>query len=157
MFRKQRMALASVAAVGVLAVVAPGLTAGINLPENAAAPAAGQGVAVLQGFDVENINWDISADGDITEVSFNIVRDGPGAALVTAAADENSGNAIVRVRLEGDNGATPAAWASCDVVDDANATPPTSEATCTLSATAPSQQMKAETLGQVNIIAFDRN
>jgi hypothetical protein len=156
MFRKQRMALASVAAVGVLAVVAPGLTAGINLPENAAAPAAGQGVAELQGFIVKDINWTISDGGIVTEVRFNIVRDaGVGAADVIAQKDELDGNAVVRVRLEGKDGANPAKWASCDVATVANVA---GQAKCELSAiTTPSEQMAAETLGQVNVIAFDRN
>jgi len=141
MFRKQRMALASVAAVGVLAVVAPGLTADIGLPDDA--PAAGQGVAELQGFTVTDINWTIDEDGVVTVVSFDISRDNNDP--VEAAADGSSGNAIVRVRLEIDED-TVKDWQGCDVTAGA--------ATCTL---ADDAQMEAAELGQVNFIAFDKN
>ena len=143
MFRKQRMALASVAAVGVLAVVAPGLTAVIGVPDGNDVPAAGQGVAELQGFTVTDINWEISEPDIVTEVSFIIVRTVGGANVETAGADAN---AVVRVRLEGSGDPAEAAWQDCDVT--------TGAAVCTLATAA---EMPASDLEKVNIIAFDSN
>lgn len=155
MRNRARSALMAVAAVGVVAAVAPGLAAGIAVPQQSSAPAAGQGVATVQGFEVCNIEWTVSsADAAmITELRFKIERQNDGDAAcgsntssVSSVVAENSGNAVVRVQLRAVQDATDGTFASC--VTTAGA------ATCALSGT---QSIKAEDLKDVNIIAFDRN
>jgi hypothetical protein len=146
MSKKYRNLGLAVGALALFAAVAPGLAAGIDVPKDGQAPAAGQGAVTVQGFEVTNIDWTVDdSDSKVTEVSFTISRSATGAATVSASADGDgvSDNAVVRVRLEG---TTNAEWAGCDVTNDA--------ATCTLPSDA---QMLASDLEEVNIIAYDRN
>jgi hypothetical protein len=137
----------AVGALAVLAAVGPGLAASIAVPEAGDSPAAGQGAATVQGFEVTDIDWIVNdVDAKVTKVSFTISRSANGAATVSANADGNQGNAVVRVRLEEDED-TFAAWQGCAVTNGA--------AVCELDADA-GAQMDASELGKVNIIAFDR-
>jgi len=149
MRKRQRLAFLAIGGLGLFAAIAPGLTAGIDVPADGAVPAAGQGEVVVQGFVVTDIEWEIDGAGDVVEVNFTIVRSANGAGAVVAAEDERSGNAVVRVRLEGAEGASPAAWVSCDVTGTAG--------TATCDTKGAGDTMAAADLGQVNIIAFDRN
>jgi hypothetical protein len=133
----------AVGALALLAAVAPGLAAGITVPKDGGAPAAGQGTVVLQGFTVSDIDWTVNDDENVTDVGFTIIRSAAGAAVVTAAALETSGNAVVRVRLEG---TTDEDWVSCDVA--------LGVATCDIESAG--AMMSASDLERVNIIAFDR-
>ena len=151
MSKKYRNLGLAVGALALLAAVAPGLAAGITVPTGGDAPAAGQGKVVVEGFEVTNIDWKVD-DGtaDVTEVRFTISRSAAGAATVSAVADGNTGNAVVRVRLEKDD-TTFADWQGCAVTDGA--------AVCALALGAGQSkgaQMAAADLGKVNIIAFDR-
>lgn len=155
MRNRARSALMAVAALGVVAAVAPGLAAGIAVPQQGSAPAAGQGVATVQGFEVCNIEWTVSsADAAmITELRFKIERQNDGAnpcgsntSSVSSVVAETSGNAVVRVQLRAVDGETDGTFASCVTT--------TGAATCALTG---GQSIKAEDLKDVNIIAFDRN
>jgi len=146
MRKHQRFAFLSIGGLALFAAIAPGLTADIAVPPAAETPAAGQGVVTVQGFGVADVDWDVDDLGDVNTVRFTIVRAKDGAADVEAAADGESGNAIVRVRLEGTDG-TLKEFVFCEVVENA--------AECD---TSPSiARMAALDLGQVNIIAFDKN
>ena len=134
----------AVGALALLAAVAPGLAAGITVPTDEDAPAAGQGTVVLQGFTVTNIDWKVNDEEDVTDVGFTIIRSAAGAEVVTAAASETSGNAVVRVRLEG---TTNKDWVSCKVENLGLATCDIEDA---------GAMMSASDLERVNIIAFDR-
>jgi len=155
MRKRQRFAFLAIGGLGLLAAVAPGLAANINTPTGAAVPAAGQGTVAVQGFVVTAIDWTVSdgttgslIDGNVDQVTFTIARSEPNAAAVTAAANELSGNAVVRIRLElNPVGSTPKDWVSCAVT--------TGSATCDTSASGAT--MAASDLEVVNIIAFDRN
>jgi hypothetical protein len=139
----------AVGALALLAAVAPGLAAGITVPTDGGAPAAGQGTVVLQGFTVTNIDWKVNDDEDVTDVGFTIIRSAAGAEVVTAAASETEGNAVVRVRLEGttDEVTTNKDWVSCKVENLGLATCDIEDA---------GAMMSASDLERVNIIAFDR-
>jgi hypothetical protein len=142
--KRQRFAFLAIGGLGLLAAIAPGLAAGIAPPEDR--PAAGQGTVLIEGFSVSNIDWEIDDDGNIIEVSFEIERTGARSG-VTSAEEEDSGNAVVRVRLEAESG-TPPEWVSCEKVNvDARAV-------CDTEAEA--DTMLASDLATVNIIAFDR-
>jgi hypothetical protein len=148
MRKSQRFAFLAIGGLGLLAAIAPGLAAGIATPEGASVPAAGQGIVDVQGFDVTAIDWTVEADGEVDQVTFTITRSENGATAVTAAADESSGDAVVRIRLELDPvGSLPKDWVSCAVT--------TGSATCDTSASGAT--MAASDLSRVNIIAFDRN
>jgi hypothetical protein len=142
MRNRVRSAMMAVAAVGVVAAVAPGLAAGIAVPTTS--PAAGQGVAEVQGFEVCNIEWTVS-DGQtamVEEVRFDIKRDNDAGNCGSASSVETA-NATVRVQLrsEGSNGD----FAECTITGGA--------ATCK---TELGKSVAAENLQDVNIIAFDR-
>jgi hypothetical protein len=92
----------------------------------------------------------------VTTVTFLIKRDTDGTSASTVVANDagtNAGgaNAVVRVRLEGTGTPAEADWQGCVVVGSSGNE---GRATCTLVSGA---QMAAADLGQVNIIAFDRN
>jgi len=144
MFRKRRrLAFLAIGGLGLLAAIAPGLAAGIAVPTGSNVPAAGQGTVAVQGFIVTGIDWTISGDGDVTEVTFTITReDSDAGAVVTGPG----GNAVVRIRLESDD-EPDAGWVDCDVTGTAGA------ADCDTSASG--DTMPAEDLDRVNIIAFD--
>jgi hypothetical protein len=152
MRNRVRSAMMAVAAVGVVAAVAPGLAAGIAVPTTS--PAAGQGVAEVQGFEVCNIEWTVSNADEamVTEIRFKIEREkdgtgtcGTNTSTVGSVAAENSGNAIVRVQLRAVSAANDGTFASCNTT--------TGSAVCPLTG---GQSIKAEDLKDVNIIAFDR-
>jgi hypothetical protein len=163
MRKKQRFAFLAIGGLGLLAAIAPGLAATLTVPGGGSAPAAGQGVVIVQGFTVTNINWVINDTTERVEtVTFTIARNANEALAVTAAADAASGNAVVRVRLESAPGTADAAWQNCVVT--------AGSATCTLAAAATAAtdasaaapgvdgaRMYAASLDRVNIIAFDRN
>lgn len=145
----------AVAAIGVVAAVARGLAASIAVPENSAAPAAGQGVATVQGFEVCNIEWTVSSADEamITELRFKIERQNDGTngcgsntSSVNSVVAENAGDAVVRVQLRAVDSNNDGSFASCVTSSGA--------ATCALTG---SQSIKAEDLKDVNIIAFDRS
>jgi hypothetical protein len=164
MRKNQRFAFLAIGGLGLLAAIAPGLAATLTVPEDATAPAAGQGVVSVQGFEVTDISWTINDDTERVEVvTFTIVREDEDADAVDAAADGSSAggaNAVVRIRLEADG--SVADWQGCAVSSG--------QATCSLaagtsaatdaSATVPGidgARMYAASLEKVNIIAFDRN
>ena len=161
MRKNHRFAFLAIGGLGLLAAVAPGLAATLTVPTSANVPAAGQGVVTVQGFTVTDIQWTVDNDTEkITVVRFNIRRTASNAPVVDAADDEDSGNAVVRVRLE--KGATVMAWKSCSTSggDQLNDTP--AAAVCVLAANqspaaSADGEMLAADLEQVNIIAFDRN
>lgn len=148
MRKRQRLAFLAIAGLGLLAAIAPGLAANIGVPTGTSVPAAGQASVTVQGFTVTAIDWTVdSATSEVDQVSFTITRSESGASAVNAAADEASGDAIVRVRLEEDPLGTAKNWVSCAVTAGA--------ATCDTSPAG--STMTAGDLDQVNIIAFDRN
>lgn len=149
MRKRQRLAFFAIAGLGLLAAIAPGLAANIGVPTGTSVPAAGQASVAVQGFTVTAIDWTVdSTTTEVDQVSFTITRSVDGAAAVNAAADESSGDAIVRVRLqENPLESSPKTWVSCAVTAGA-ATCDTSGSTAT---------MDAGDLDDVNIIAFDRN
>lgn len=162
MRKRQRLAFFAIAGLGLLAAIAPGLAAGIAVPSTT--PAAGQGAVLVEGFTVTDIDWAINDDGYVTSVTFDIARDTAVTARqpVVAAADELSGDAVVRARLEVGSGSPfvstkTSQWNSCVVtVAGANAF---GDATCTFpgaAGTAPAIGITASELSRVNIIAFDR-
>jgi hypothetical protein len=156
MRKRQRLAFFAIGGLGLVAAVAPGLTAGIGVPENATPPAAGQGVIEAQGFIVSAIDWVVDdATLKVTTVTFVIKRDGDTSDSTVVANEAGTtaegANAVVRVRLEESDGGNPAAWQGCAVDGTA---PNKGKATCTMPSGA---QMLASDLGQVNIIAFDNN
>lgn len=145
MFKKQRFAFLAIGGLGLLAAIAPGLAATLNVPDAGSVPAAGQGVVAVQGFNVTNIDWTVD-DGtaNVVEVRFDIARSADGAADVEA--NSTARNAQVRVRLLDDAAnKTGAAWVDCVVIDG--------EAACDTSAVG--DTMAAADLESVDIIAFD--
>lgn len=151
MRKRQRLTFLAVGAIGLAAAIGPGLAATLTVPTDATVPAAGQGTVTVQGFEVEAIDWTVDDATNVTEVRFTIARSAADAAAVTAAADESSGNAIVRVRLEADPIGTPQSFVSCTVTSS----PSAGSAVCDTSE--PTETMTASDLATVNIIAFDRN
>ena len=148
MRKRQRLAFFAIAGLGLLAAIAPGLAANIGVPTGTSVPAAGQASVAVQGFTVTAIDWTVdSTTTEVDQVSFTITRSEAGAAAVNAAADESSGDAIVRVRLEEVPVGSPKTWVSCAVTAGA--------ATCDTSGSGAT--MFAGDLDNVNIIAFDRN
>lgn len=155
MRNRTRSAMMAVAALGLVAAVAPGLAATIVTPTAANVPAAGQGVAEVQGFEVCDIAWTVSSADDamVTEIRFTIERAedgllacGSNTSTVGSVVAEDDGNAIVRVQLRAVDGQTDGTFASCLTT--------TGAASCALTG---GQSIKAENLQDVNIIAFDRN
>ena len=139
MRKRQRFAFLAIGGLGLLAAIAPGLAAGLNIDDSAGTPAAGQGRVTVQGFEVANILWDVSDEGKVTEVTFDIERDGDGG---TSTVDD--ANATVRVSLNTDSGGdTVYSWTDCSVT--------TGEAVCTRTGT----EIDANDLTEVEIIAFD--
>ena len=147
MFKKQRFAFLAIGGLGLLAAIAPGLAATLNVPD-ADGIAAGQGAVPVESFTISDIDWEIDNDGFVTVVSFDIVRDIVGREDVIAAADESTGNAVVRVRLETDSVGTTGSWVSCSVPSGGN------RATCATSTSTP--KVEASALDEVNFVAFDR-
>lgn len=148
MRKRQRLTFLAVGAIGLAAAIGPGLAATLTVPTDATVPAAGQGTVTVQGFEVEAIDWTVDDATKVTQVRFTIARSADGAAAVTAAADESSGNAIVRVRLEADPvGGSPQDFVACTVTSGS--------ASCDTSASTVTKT--ASDLATVNIIAFDRN
>lgn len=151
MRKRQRLTFLAVGAIGLAAAIGPGLAATLTVPTAATVPAAGQGTVTVQGFKVEAIDWTVDdVTSNVTEVRFTIARSAADAAAVTTAADE-SGNAIVRVRLEADPIGTPQSFVSCTVTSS----PSAGSAVCDTSE--PTETMTVSELATVNIIAFDRN
>ena len=147
MFKKQRFAFLAIGGLGLLAAIAPGLAATIGVPTGGDAPAAGQGVVAVQGFEVTDIDWTVDDDtANVVEVRFFIVRD----AGEDVQANGMVTNAEVRVRLLNDPDAEDAAnrgaaWVGCTVSSG--------EAECNTSGGAAT--MAAADLVSVDIIAFD--
>jgi len=147
MRKRQRFAFLAIGGLGLLAAVAPGLAAGIQTPSAANAPAAGQGSVAVQGFVVEDINWSLSNDGAVTEVTFKVFRATDCIASgdpVTydcdgASSTVDSENATVRASLTTVDGQK---WEPCTVT--------AGEATCE-----PSGTIEANKLTEVEILAFD--
>ena len=152
MLKRQRFTFLAIGGLGLMAAIGPGLAANLTVPTAATVPAAGQGTVTVQGFTVTAIDWTVDdATTNVEEVRFTIERSEAGAAAVTAAEDEASGNAIVRVRLQADPIGTPQSFVSCTVTSS----PSAGSAVCDTSA--PTATMTASDLATVNIIAFDRN
>jgi len=150
MIRKpQRFAFLAIGGLGLLAAIAPGLAAGLNIaPASSGTPAAGQGAIDVQGFEVENINWTLTDGGQVTQVTFNIFReaDDRTASSVLAA------NATVRVLLnDGDGAGSNTTWNACTLP----ASGTTGAAVC--DTTADGVDVSANDLEKVEVIAFDSN
>lgn len=152
MRKRQRLAFFAIGGLGLLAAIAPGLAAGINVnTPSSGTPAAGQGAVAVQGFVVEEINWTVSDAGVVTEVTFDIFRTGdcsvvdPNATPLTyncssATSTVLDANATVRVSLK----TSTSNWASCAV-----ATAGASVCNTTSAAIA------ANDLTEVEVLAFD--
>jgi len=145
MRKRQRFAFLAIGGLGLLAAIAPGLAAGLNIaPASSGTPAAGQGEIVVQGFEVENINWTVSDAGKVTEVTFDVFREDdtqPSSSVLAA-------NATVRVLLNGGSNTT---WNDCTLPTSGT----TGAAEC--DTTANSVDVDANDLTKVEIIAFDSN
>lgn len=144
MRRNHRFAFLAIGGLGLLAAVAPGLAAGINVPQTASdRPAAGQGAVAVETFEVSEINWSFFDQSTVVkEVTFTIER----LNGVTVTSDD----ATVRIRLEDDveSPADTTAWLDCAIPSDdfARCTFPSEEAS-----------MSADEIGGVNVVAFDSN
>ena len=154
MRKNHRFAFLAIGGLGLLAAVAPGLAAGIQIPAaDGDRPAAGQGAIDVQGFIVENINWVVNSTdpvGRVDEVTFDIYRTADCTAGDCSAATSTvaSANATVRVLLnddpdDGTSGTFNTTWVDCTVAGGA--------ATC---ATA-SPAIEANDLQKVEVLAFD--
>ncbi len=150
MRKQQRFAFLAIGGLGLIAAIAPGLAAGlqVNTPTSGS-PAAGQGSIDVQGFVVEAINWSVEDDGEVAEVTFDIFRtgdctsSGSGDDLVytcTEPSTVDDANATVRVSLTTSGGPT---WFACDVA--------AGEAECSTSG------IQANVLTNVEVLAFDSN
>ena len=147
MRKNHRFAFLVIGGLGLLAAVAPGLAAGISIPQNAAdRPAAGTGLVEVQGFDAQDINWTIANDGRVTEVTFRIFR----KSDTKPESSMNQGNATVRILLnEGAGAGKNATWNTCTLPADGTS----GLATCVT--TADGVDVKANSLQKVEILAFD--
>lgn len=143
MRRNHRFAFLAIGGLGLLAAVAPGLAAGIAIPDAAGdRPAAGQGAVDVQGFVVENINWVVSSVdpvGRVDTVTFDIYRSVDCDPTCSSSSVEGA-NATVRVLLNDDSNTT---WVDCSVA----------EGLATCGTTVPA--IEANDLVKVEILAFD--
>jgi hypothetical protein len=147
MRKRQRFAFLAIGGLGLLAAVAPGLAAGIQTPSAADAPAAGQGSVAVQGFVVEDINWSLSNEGEVTKVTFEIFRTEdcaevsgtPGTYTCSSGSSSvNDADATVRASLK----TTVSNWYDCDVSGG--------KADCDTK-----NDIAANALTEVEILAFD--
>jgi hypothetical protein len=147
MRKSQRFAFLAIGGLGLLAAIAPGLAAGIQInTPSSGTPAAGQGSIEVQGFVVEGINWTVTNEGKVEEVTFNIFRDGdskPTSSVLGA-------NATVRVLLDTTGALTVnSTWSDCAL--PANGT--TGLARCETI----DEDVDANDLNKVQVLAFDSN
>jgi hypothetical protein len=144
MRKNQRFAFLAIGGLGLLAAIAPGLAAGlqVNTPASGV-PAAGQGAIAVQGFVVENINWTVEDAGTVAEVTFDIYRgeecDTDG--LNCASSSVADANATVRASLN--DGVSN--WVTCAVTAGA--------AECNTA----TLNIDANDLVEVEVLAFDSN
>lgn len=129
---------------GGLGLVAAAAVAGTALAANNTTPDtnAGQGVAVVAGFTVSDVEYTTNTTGtvgspSVSGVSFTIVRDG-----TTSGTAVDDTNATVSVQLR--DGATNADWASCSVTAGA--------ATCT---TTGSAGLPVGDVDGISVVAYD--
>ena len=149
MRKSQRFAFLAIGGLGLLAAIAPGLAAGIQInTPTSGTPAAGQGSVVVQGFVVENINWTVSDEGEVIEVTFNIFRDGDD--VTNSESSVLAANATVRALLDTTGAETVnSTWSSCALPENGT----TGLATCNTIAVS----VDANDLDKVQVLAFDSN
>ena len=146
MRKNHRFAFLVIGGLGLLAAVAPGLAAGLIVqPAASGTPAAGQGEILVQGFEVQDINWSVTDEGRVVAVTFTIFRQDDEQPLSSVQAS----NATVRVRL---NDGTNDKWNECSLPASGTTT---GSATC--NTTLDSVDVDANDLVKVEILAFDSN
>lgn len=131
----------------VVSVLAFASIAGTALAANIATDesSAGQGVAVVDGFTVTNIEYDATPVGNeeqvlVTEVRFEITRDNDGDVQGPPRPSDADAEAFVQLR----DGATLSDWAQCSLTNGFAVCPVTG-----------GEVIEVELLSDLSVVAYD--
>ena len=131
----------------VVSVLAFASIAGTALAANIATDesSAGQGVAVVDGFTVTDIEYDATPTSNeqqvlVTEVRFEITRDNDGSVQGPLRPSDADAEAFVQLR----DGATLSDWAQCTLDNGSAVCPVTGD-----------EVIEVELLSDLSVVAYD--